>query len=93
VRPDGSLPAAALEQLDVALDNVEGNLRAAGMGVGDLVKLTFYLVGPTDNAARRDVMDRHLGGHILCMTLLYVAALGTPELVVEVDAWASRPAS
>jgi enamine deaminase RidA (YjgF/YER057c/UK114 family) len=91
VRADGSRPEGALDQLDVALDNVERNLRAAGMAVGDLVKLTLYLVGAMDGAARRDVLARHLGDHTSCMTLLYVAGLATPELLVEVDAWASRP--
>jgi len=89
-RPDGSLPEDGLDQLDVALENIDRNLRAAGMDVGDLVKLTFYLVGPMDTAGRRDVLARHLDGHTPCMTLLYVAALATPELLVEIDAWASR---
>ncbi len=89
---DGSLPDDAIDQLDVALDNVERNLRAAGMVIGDLVKLTFYVVGPLDDARRREVVARHLGEHTPCMTLLYVAGLARPDLKIEVDAWASRAA-
>jgi enamine deaminase RidA (YjgF/YER057c/UK114 family) len=90
VRPDGSLPADGVEQLDVALDNVSRNLAAAGMSTEDLVKLTFYVVGEMDPAARREVFVRRLGTHTPCMTLVVVAGLATPELRVEVDAWASR---
>jgi 2-iminobutanoate/2-iminopropanoate deaminase len=90
VRLDGSLPDDPVEQLEVAWDNVERNLRAAGMDAGDLVKVTFYLVGDVDAAARREVLARRLGDHRPCMTLVYVAALASPQLRVEVDAWASR---
>ena len=38
----GSIPEDPIEQLACALDNVERNLEAAGMGLGDLVKLTTY---------------------------------------------------
>jgi enamine deaminase RidA (YjgF/YER057c/UK114 family) len=90
VHQDGSLPAGGVEQLDVALDNVERNLAAAGMTTGDLVKLTFYVVGEMDPGRRREVFARRLGAHTPCMTLVVVAGLATPELRVEVDAWASR---
>jgi enamine deaminase RidA (YjgF/YER057c/UK114 family) len=41
-RPDGSVPGDALDQLEVAWDNIEHNLQAAGMQTSDLVKLTLY---------------------------------------------------
>jgi enamine deaminase RidA (YjgF/YER057c/UK114 family) len=90
VRPDGSLPGDPIEQLDVAWDNLDRNLRAAGMGTDDLVKVTLYLVGDIDPGARREVIARHLGDHRPCMTLVVPAALATPEIRVELDAWASR---
>jgi len=87
--PDGSVPSDPLDQLEVAWDNVERNLQAAGMQVEDLVKVTFYLVGDMDAGRRRDLLARRLGGHQPCMTLLFVAALAAPHLKVEIDAWAS----
>jgi enamine deaminase RidA (YjgF/YER057c/UK114 family) len=89
-RADSSLPDDPLEQLEVAWDNVDRNLAAAGMDTGDLVKLTFYLVGEWDSLRRREVIARRLGGHRPTMTMLYVAALALPEFRVEIDAWASR---
>jgi enamine deaminase RidA (YjgF/YER057c/UK114 family) len=90
--PDGSLPDDALAQLEAALANVERNLQAAGMDVGDLVKLTYYLAGPMDTPARRALTAGWLRGHTPCSTLVYVAGLASPAYKVEVEAWASRAA-
>ena len=38
---DGTVPDDPVEQLDVALENLERNLHAAAMGVQDIVKLTL----------------------------------------------------
>ena len=89
-RPDGTVPADALEQLAVALENVARNLRAAGMEVCDLVKLTTYVVGDLDVIRRREITSTWLGGHRPCMTMLFVAGLALPIYKVEIDAWASR---
>src|SRR5664279_320804 len=83
MRPDGSVPDDPIEQLGVALDNVERNLEAAEMELGDLVRLTTYLVGEWDANARRQLMASRLGTHHPCMTLLFVAALAAPNLRVE----------
>jgi enamine deaminase RidA (YjgF/YER057c/UK114 family) len=85
---DGTLPYDPLEQFRIALDNVAKNLSAAGMEMQDLVKLTIYLVGEIDTDKRRAVMAEWLRGHSPCSTLLYVAALATPDIRVEIDAWA-----
>jgi 2-iminobutanoate/2-iminopropanoate deaminase len=88
--PDGHVPENPIEQLGVALDNVERNLEAAGMELVDLVRLTTYAVGEWDNDARRQLLASRLGAHRPCMTLVFVAALASPSLRVELDAWASR---
>jgi 2-iminobutanoate/2-iminopropanoate deaminase len=87
---DGAVPADPIDQLEIALTNVEANLAAAQMTMQDVVKLTFYLVGEIDTPRRREVVAKHLGGHEPCMTLIYVAALAAPQYRVEIDAWASR---
>jgi enamine deaminase RidA (YjgF/YER057c/UK114 family) len=90
MRPDGSVPADAVEQLGVALENVVRNLEAGGFASTDLVKLTTYVVGEMDAAGRRAQLDRVLGSHVPTSTLVYVAALASPDYKVEVDAWATR---
>ena len=90
MREDGSVPEDPLEQIDMALENIFRNLQAANMEVKDLVKLTYYLVGEIDTTKRRELVAAKLQGHRPCSTLLYVARLATPDLRVEIDAWASH---
>jgi 2-iminobutanoate/2-iminopropanoate deaminase len=90
VKPDGSVPADPIEQLDIAMTYVMANLEAAGLGVDALTKVTTYAVGELDPAGRRAVLDKHLGAHVSCSTLVFVAALARPEFKVEVDAWAAE---
>jgi 2-iminobutanoate/2-iminopropanoate deaminase len=88
MRPDGTLPDDPIEQFQVALENIHKNLRTANMEIKDIVKLTFYLVGEIDATKRRETLAEWLGEHTPCSTLLYVAALATPAIKVEIDAWA-----
>jgi len=87
---DGRVPEDPIEQAVVALDNVRHNLEAAGMGVGDVVKLTWYVVGQMDAQRRRELLTAWLGDHRPASTLVYVSALAAPEYRVEIDAWACR---
>ena len=90
MRQDGTVPDDPLEQLDVAFENIFRNLQAAKMGVKDIIKLTYFLVGEIDTAKRRELVASRLQGHAPCSTLVYVAALASPIYKVEIDAWASR---
>ena len=90
MRDDGSVPEDPFEQLDVAFENILRNLEAANMGVQDILKLTYYVVGEMDTVKRREVIASKLQGHKPCSTFLYVAGLASPVYRVEIDAWASR---
>lgn len=90
MREDGTVPEDSLEQIDIAFENILRNLRAAGMDVNDLIKITYYLVGEIDTTKRRELILSKLQGHKPCSTLLYVAGLASPVYKVEIDAWASR---
>lgn len=90
MQQDGSVPEDPYQQLDLAFENIIRNLRAANMDVQDLIKITYYLVGEFDTARRREIVLSKLQGNQPCSTLLYVAALASPQLRVEIDAWASR---
>ena len=90
MREDGTIPEDPLEQIDIAMENIFRNLRAADMDVKDIIKLTYYLVGEIDTTRRRELVASKLQGHKPCSTLLYVARLAAPNILVEIDAWASR---
>ena len=86
---DGTVPDDPIHQLDVAFDNIERNLQAAGMGMKDVVKLTIYLVGDFDRQQRRAIISAHLKEYRPCVTMLFVAALFDPLYKVEIEAIAS----
>ena len=90
MQEDGTIPENPLEQIDIAMENIFRNLRAANMDVKDIIKLTYYLVGEIDTTRRRELVASKLQGHKPCSTLLYVARLAAPNILVEIDAWASR---
>jgi 2-iminobutanoate/2-iminopropanoate deaminase len=89
---DGTVAAGLAAQLDVALANVDLALAAAGMSRANLLKITVYLTENTSEAvatyrARRDAW---VGDTIPpASTLLIVAGLASPALLVEVDAVAA----
>jgi 2-iminobutanoate/2-iminopropanoate deaminase len=51
VLPDGTVPEGTEAQAEACWRNIIAILADAGMGVGDLVKITTYLVRPEDVAA------------------------------------------
>ena len=85
---DGKLPEDPIEQFKIALNNINLNLKAADMDIDDLVKLTIYLVGDFDTEQRREALSSWLDGNVPAMTLLYVAALASPAIKVEIEALA-----
>lgn len=60
------------------------------MEIQDITKLVFYLVGDMDANRRKEIINDFLGEHLPCTTLMYVVALATPALKVEIDAWACK---
>ena len=89
VRKDGSSPSESLEQLELAWKNIGENLKAAGMSYSDIIKITIYMTEQIDPTERRTAFADLLDELRPCMTLLYVSALGTDTLKVEIDVMAS----
>ncbi|MEO8135208.1 MAG: Rid family hydrolase, partial [Betaproteobacteria bacterium] len=88
--PDGRIGADAREQAEIIWHNIAVILRSADMAVSDIVKLTSYAVGPRHLPALREVRERVLAGHLPASTLLLVAGLARPELLVEVEVYAAK---
>ena len=92
VPPDGRLAEGLADQLDVALANVDRALVAAGMTRANLLKITVYLTenSPEAVATYRARRDAWVGdAEPPAATLLVVAGLASPALLVEVDAVAA----
>jgi enamine deaminase RidA (YjgF/YER057c/UK114 family) len=76
-------------QINKALDNLETILGQAGLGLSDVVRLNYYVtdVNAFLEAYESDTMPRlSQGGCRTATTLLGIAALFLPELLVEIEA-------
>jgi 2-iminobutanoate/2-iminopropanoate deaminase len=90
VRPDGSVPATIEEQTEVVWQNILAVLAGAGMGIGDVVKITSFLTRFENFPKFAQVRAKYLGSHRPASTLLVISSLARPEFLVEVEAIAAK---
>ena len=74
-----------------ALENLASLLGEAGLGWGDVVKTTVFLASVDDYAAFNEVYVGVLGAARPARSVVAVAGLPLGALV-EIEAWARRPA-
>lgn len=89
VASDGTVQRGFRAQAEQAFRNVIAILEDAGMGVEDVVKLTVFVTRADDVPEYREVRDAMLEGVRTASTLIVVAGLATPELLVEIEAVAA----
>lgn len=90
VAPSGALQTSFHEQAEQALDNIEALLVHAGMGMSNLVKLTYFLTNADDSATLAEVrMHRWKELQPPAVTVLTVSALARPEYMIEIEAIAA----
>lgn len=79
-------------QFTLALDNLEAVLKAGGMSLGDVVRLTIYTTDVDALLEQYGVFGERLAaaGVMPPATLLGVARLAFPELLVEIEATAAQ---
>ena len=82
---DGRVGDGISEQAELVWRNIGRVLASAGMGVGDIVQLTMYLIDRDDRSEARRVRDEALGDHRPASTLLFVSGLSDPAWRIEVD--------
>jgi enamine deaminase RidA (YjgF/YER057c/UK114 family) len=87
--PAGEVAADARAQTRRCFDNIEGVLQDAGMGVGNLVKITAFVTSVDHVATFREVRDEVMDGHLCASTLLVVDALANAHWMVEIEAVAA----
>ena len=87
----GAVAEGAKAQSVQALRNVLACLEAEGMGAADLVKITVYITDSRFVTAFREARGEVFGESVKpTSTLLVIAGLAAPELLVEVEAWAAK---
>ena len=88
---DGRVGDGITEQAELVWRNIERVLASAGMGIGDIVQLTMYLLDREDRTEARRVRDEALGDHRPASTLLFVSGLSDPAWRIEIDFVAAVP--
>ena len=80
------------QQLDQAFRNLESVLEAAGFTLSDVVRLNYYTTDVDAFFQAHDVVKRHLGAARSqpSGTLLGIARLAFPGLLVEIEATATK---
>lgn len=86
---DGAVPEAFGEQCRLVWRNVEAQLRAGGMGMADIVKVTTFL---SDRAYREEnsaIRQEVLAGLTPALTII-IAGIYDPAWLLEIEAVAAR---
>jgi enamine deaminase RidA (YjgF/YER057c/UK114 family) len=86
--PDGSLAGDFTGQCEQVWDNLETQLRAAGMTLDNLVKVTTFLSGREHALANREVRLRRLAGRHPALTVI-IAGIFDEAWLVEIEAVAA----
>jgi enamine deaminase RidA (YjgF/YER057c/UK114 family) len=87
---DGKVLDGMEAQLRQSWTNIMGVLKAGGMEVKDLVKVTIFVLDAKAVATSRQVRDEFMKGHTPASTFLVVAGLAMPSLLCEIEAEAVR---
>lgn len=85
---DGRVPADFRSQARLAWANVEAQLKAAGMGFDDLVKVTVYLSDRQWRQQNYEVRHEVLGGRTPALTIL-IAGIYDEAWLLEIEAVAA----
>lgn len=86
--PDGKIAGVGdmYEQARICFDRIASLMEAAGGVMGDVVKLNIYVTDMSRNAEVWRARAERFKGDFPTSTLVQVAALGTPEIMVEIEA-------
>lgn len=90
VRRDGTVAEDIGEQASVAIENLTAVLAAADMTPADIVKSTIYLTDEANFEGFTAAAAPLLVQPPAATTLVYVKALASPSLLVEIEAVAAK---
>lgn len=90
VTPDGTIPEDPEKQIELAWNNLFAVLADAGMSRTDLVKVDGFITRPDLVPIYRKIREQRFTGHAAATTLVIVAGLAEPNLLVEIQAVAAR---
>ncbi len=90
LNPDGTIPEKPEQQFVNAFERLKLVLEETGCEMGDLVELVSYHVGLTSHLADfMKVKEKYVPGPFPTWTILDIAGLARPGLIIEIKAVAA----
>jgi enamine deaminase RidA (YjgF/YER057c/UK114 family) len=90
IRPDGTVPDEAAEQIRLAFTRLGAILRHEGLGFEDMVELVSYHVRIDEQLTTfREIKDEFITREFPAWTILGIASLARPNLLIEIKAVAA----
>lgn len=90
IRPDGTIPDSAEAQIELAFQRLGAILKHEGLGFEHLVELVSYHVRIDEQlGAFREIKERFIKADFPAWTILGVASLARPNLLIEIKAVAA----
>lgn len=87
----GKLASGVRKQSEQVFRNILACLRANGMSKKDLVKFTVYITDSRFIADYRAARKKIIGdGALPTSTLVIIDGLASPDMLVEIEAWAAK---
>ena len=91
INPKGQLATGIRKQTEQTFRNILACLRAQGMRKKDLVKTTVYLTDSRFADSYRQARSKVIGDETLfTSTLVIVDGLASPDILIEIEAWAAK---
>jgi len=92
VKPDGSFPPTVEEQMQVCYDNVDAILKDSGLAWTDVVRVKTLVVASEMERyqAAREEVRRRTSNPPPASTLIGVACLARPQILIEVEVIAAK---
>ena len=89
-RPGGAISGVGDIEIQAVqvMENLRASLRAAGAELEHVTKVTIFLVNMEHRATVARVRERYFNGFYPASTLVQVAALVHPDLLLEIEATA-----
>lgn len=87
---DGNVPSDFAGQAELAWKNCMTVLEHNRLRISDVVKITHFITDPANVAAYGAIREKFLGKQRPASTLLIVAGLARPDLLVEVEMIAAK---
>jgi 2-iminobutanoate/2-iminopropanoate deaminase len=88
VRPDGSVPADFESQCRLAFANVEAQLRAAGLSLDNLIKVTIFLSDRRHAMDLRRIRQDVIGSRSIALTVI-ITGIFDEKWLLEIEAMAA----